>query len=657
MDKSHSGRSLPTTDPLPEITPGPILSQVDGPSSLKDLSSTELEALCTEIRHYLVDVVTKLGGHLAPSLGVVELSVALHRVFDTPQDKIVWDVGHQSYVHKILTGRRDAMKTLRQEGGISGFCKRNESSYDVFGAGHASTGISAALGIATARDLARKDFKVVAVVGDGGMTGGLAYEGLNNAGISERDFIVVLNDNAMSISPNVGAISRYLANVISSPLYNKVKTEVWKLTEILPATKTVRQTVRKVEESLKSLMVPGMLFEDFGFRYLGPFDGNNLKEMLTVMERVKRMKGPILVHVLTTKGKGLPQAEGDPVKYHGVKGVAPALAPESGKVEAAPKSPAYTDAFSTIMLRLADLFPEMVAVTAAMSEGTGLAAFGKKHPDRFFDVGIAEAHAICFSAGLATEGLRPVAAIYSTFLQRAYDQIIHDVAIQNLPVVFALDRAGVVGEDGPTHHGTLDLSYLGCIPGMVVSAPRDGKELGDLLYTALRQKEHPFAVRYPRDAVPSDRPPSDEFQEIPIGSWEMLREGRDVCILAIGTMVQSAMLACDILERSDVHPTIVNARFLNPMDEDLLESLLAGHSLIVTAEENISDGGFGARVAQWAHEKLGRTGHHWLHFAIPSRFVNHATRKSLLQQIGLDPEGIASRILAAIHTSRPLVGG
>jgi 1-deoxy-D-xylulose-5-phosphate synthase len=412
-----------------------------------------------------------------------------------------------------------------------------------------------------------------------------------------------------------------------------------------------------MEESLKSLMVPGMLFEDLGFRYLGPLDGHSLKELITVLERLKGMKGPILLHVLTTKGKGLSKAEGDPVKYHGVKPVAPAVAPESGKVKAAPGSPAYTDAFSKIMLRLADDFPEMVAVTAAMSEGTGLAAFSEAHPGRFFDVGIAEAHAVCFSAGLAIEGLRPVAAIYSSFLQRAYDQIIHDVAVQNLPVVFALDRAGVVGEDGPTHHGTFDLSYLGCVPGMIVSAPRDGKELGDLLYTALRQKEHPFAVRYPRAAIPPDRLPAGDFEEIPIGSWEILREGRDVCILAIGTMVWNSRQACDILAGSDIHPTVVNARFLNPMDEEVLGLLLSKHPRIVTVEENALEGGFGAKVARWAHDSLGTTEHHWLHLGIPPRFVEHASRRRQLELMGLDPRGIASRILASIHMSKPLVRG
>ncbi|MBD3336036.1 MAG: 1-deoxy-D-xylulose-5-phosphate synthase [Candidatus Eisenbacteria bacterium] len=639
---------------LEEIQPGPLLGRIDDPADLRDLSPDELETLCGEIRDYMVAIVTRLGGHLAPSLGVVELTVALHKIFQTPEDKIIWDVGHQSYVHKILTGRRDAIKTIRQTGGISGFCKRTESPYDVFGAGHASTAISAGLGVATARDLAGRSFKVLSVVGDGGMTGGLAYEGLDNAGVSERDFVVVLNDNAMSISPNVGAISRYLANIISSPLFNKVKNEVWKLTEIMPATATVRQTVRKMEEGLKSLMVPGMLFEDLGFRYLGPFDGHNLKELLTVFNRVRTMKGPVLVHVLTTKGKGLSLAEGDPVKYHGVKPHKPNIAKESGKVQKSSKGPAYTSVFADAMVRLGRQYPDLVAVTAAMSEGTGLVTYAKEYPDRFFDVGIAEAHAVCFSAGLATQGLRPVAAIYSTFLQRAYDQIIHDVALQDLPVVFALDRAGLVGEDGPTHHGAFDLSYLSCVPGMVVSAPRDGKELCDLLYTGLRQREHPFAVRYPRVPIPSSRPPGDDFEEIPVGSWEVMRDGRDVCILAIGTMVGIAQQAAEILESDGLQPTVVNARFLKPLDEALLSRLLQRHRHIVTAEENCLQGGLGAAVAVWANETFGSTDHGWLNIGLPTQFVTHGGRATLLRRLELDAEGLAGRIRRAVRSAAPL---
>jgi 1-deoxy-D-xylulose-5-phosphate synthase len=641
---------------MPEVVPGPLLRRIESPQDLRQLSVRELQQLCEEIRQYLVAVVTRTGGHLAPSLGVVELTVALHRVFETPRDKIVWDVGHQSYVHKILTGRREALKRIRQWGGISGFCRRDESPYDVFGAGHASTAISAALGIATARDLRGEDYRVVAVVGDGAMTGGLAYEGLNNAGISERNFVVILNDNAMSISPNVGAISRYLGGIIASPLFNRVKAEIWKLTEYLPATGTVRQTARKVEESLKALLVPGMLFEDLGFRYLGPFDGHNLKELLTVLERVKRLDGPVLVHVRTRKGKGLPQAEGDPVKYHGIKPIAPAVSPESGKVEAAPKSPAYTEVFAQAMIRLGELFPDLVAITAAMAEGTGLQRFAQRYPDRFFDVGIAEAHAVCFAGGLATQGLRPVAAIYSTFLQRAYDQLIHDVALQRLPVVFALDRAGLVGEDGPTHHGAFDLSYLGCIPGMVVAAPKDAKELEDLLYTALRQHQGPFAIRYPRDAIPESRRPNGEFHEIPVGSWETLESGQEVLVLAVGSMVEAALRAAGELAPAGIHPTVVNARFVQPLDEGLLGDLVPRHRLVVTVEENVLEGGFGAKVARWVHDHLPDAEPQWLHLGIPPRFVEHGPRRKLLEMVGLDAAGIRRRILEAAGGAQGLVG-
>ncbi|MBU1701574.1 MAG: 1-deoxy-D-xylulose-5-phosphate synthase [Candidatus Eisenbacteria bacterium] len=627
-----------------------MLSRINSPADLRALTPAELVTLCQEIRDYIVPIVTRVGGHLAPSLGVVELTVALHRVFETPRDKMVWDVGHQSYIHKVLTGRRDEMKTIRQAGGLSGFCKRMESPYDAFGAGHASTAISSALGIAIARDLADENYKVLAVVGDGGMTGGLSYEGLNNAGSAETDFVVILNDNAMSISPNVGALSKHLSHMISSPLFNRVKDEVWKLTEFMPATGAVRQTVRKLEESLKTLMVPGMFFEDLGFRYLGPLDGHNVKSLVNVLERVRGMKGAILVHVLTTKGKGLPSAEGDPVKYHGVKPLAAAVTSESGKVKAAPNGPAYTNVFSGAMLRLAELFPEMVAVTAAMAEGTGLHNFAEKHPGRFFDVGIAEAHAVCFSAGMAAQGLRPVTAIYSTFLQRAFDQVIHDVALQKLPVVFALDRAGIVGEDGPTHHGAFDLSYLGCVPNMILCAPRNGRELCNLLYTGLMQKENPFAVRYPRVSIPEQGPLDDSFEEIPLGSWEVMREGKDLCILAVGTMAGVAEEAVPILDRAGLTPTLVNARFINPMDEKFLNRMLDKHRTIVTMEENVLNGGFGAKVARWLNDMPETPAHRRIHIGLPDEFVTHGSRSFLLKTLGLDAEGVAGRILAGIQT-------
>jgi 1-deoxy-D-xylulose-5-phosphate synthase len=450
-----------------------MLARIASPDDLRALPVNQLAQVCAELRSYIWETVNRVGGHLAPSLGVVELTVVLHYLFDTPRDRILWDVGHQGYGHKVLTGRREALRTIRQYGGISGFLKPKESPYDVFGAGHASTAISAALGVATARDLQGEKYRVVAVVGDGGMTGGLAYEGMNNAGVSGRNLILILNDNGMSISPNVGAISRYLTGVISHPFFNRMKADIWALTEKMPRSQTLRQFVRRVEESLKTLFTPGMLFEDLGFRYFGPIDGHNLRELISVLEKVRDFEGPILVHVQTRKGKGYSMAEVDPQKYHGVKPVAAG----SGKIEPARPVLAYTDVFAHALQELAAKEPRLLAVTAAMADGTGLLRFARAYPDRFFDVGIAEGHAVTFCAGLAMQGLRPVAAIYSTFLQRAFDQIVHDVALQHLPVVFCLDRAGLVGEDGPTHHGVFDLTYLGCIPGMVVAAPRNGREL------------------------------------------------------------------------------------------------------------------------------------------------------------------------------------
>lgn len=572
----------------------------------------------------------RCGGHLAPSLGVVELTVALHYLYDTPRDRIVWDVGHQGYVHKVLTGRRAGLKTIRQWSGISGFLRRSESPYDVFGAGHASTAISAALGLATARDFQHGDHRVIAVVGDGGMTGGLAYEGLNNAGAAGRNLTVILNDNAMSISPNVGAISRYLTGIISHPVFNRLKGGIWDATERMPRTQTLRRMVRKIEESLKTLIVPGMLFEDLGFRYFGPVHGHDLRELISVLEKVRVLDGPILVHVLTMKGKGYNVAELDPQKYHGVKPVTSG----SGKVEPGRRSLSYTEVFGETMVRLAEEEPSLVAITAAMAEGTGLLQFARAYPDRFFDVGIAEAHGITFAAALASEGLRPVAAIYSTFLQRAYDQIIHDVAIQRLPVIFCLDRAGLVGEDGPTHHGAFDLSYLSCVPGLVLAAPRNGRELAGLLRTAVRWKEGPFAIRYPRDQVPEEEMPV-AVEEIPVGSWEVLRPEAAVTLLAVGSMVMPAMAAADALREEGIEIGVVNCRFVRPMDETVLTRVMRTASLVVTLEENALQGGFGSQVSRWMDERGGPSRPEILVLGLPDSFVTHGSRQRLLEECGL----------------------
>jgi 1-deoxy-D-xylulose-5-phosphate synthase len=620
----------------------PLLARVNSPSDLKGLSVEELETLCGELRSYVWETITQVGGHLSASLGVVELTVALHYLYDSPRDRIVWDVGHQSYIHKVLTGRRDQLPTVRQLGGMSGFCKRSESEHDAFGAGHASTAISAALGIATARDLLGEDFHVVSVVGDGGMTGGLAYEGLNNAGASGRRLVVILNDNKMSISPNVGAISRYLTDIISSPVYNKAKAEVWRLSEHFPKTQTFRRMVRRIEEGLKSLLVPGMLFEDLGFRYLGPIDGHDLRALLSVLERVKSMDGPVLLHVVTQKGKGIAPAEGDPQKYHGVRG----MAQKNGKVEPPAPKPTYTDVFGRISCRLAAEDKRIIAVTAAMAEGTGLVPFGSHFPERFFDVGIAEGHAVTFSAAAAATGLRPLAAIYSTFLQRAYDQIIHDVALQHLPVIFCIDRAGLVGEDGPTHHGCFDLSYLSCVPGMVIAAPKDAGEFCNLLWTALQQNDAPFAIRYPRDTIPDEISleaiDALSLRTIGIGSWERLRPGDALVLLAVGAQIQPALECAESLEAMVGPVGVINCRFVKPIDDAILSRVLENSPRVVTLEEGSLPGGFGAAVARFASERGSRA--RLLHIGLPDAFIEHGRRGQILERAGLSSGQVQAKI-------------
>ncbi|MCK4303081.1 MAG: 1-deoxy-D-xylulose-5-phosphate synthase [Candidatus Eisenbacteria sp.] len=618
---------------------------------LKGLSIGQLELLCEEIRGLIMETVRRTGGHLAPSLGVVELTVALHRAFDSPQDKIIWDVGHQCYAHKILTGRREAFARLRQVGGPSGFCRRSESEHDPFGAGHASTSISAALGIAAARDALGRDFSVIAVIGDGGLSGGLAFEGLDNAGVSGRDFIVILNDNKMSISPTVGALSRHLTEIITHPLFERTKKEVWDLTEKLPRlTRPVQQIVRRIEESLKGLITPGLFFEDLGFRYLGPIDGHKLNELIPVLQKVRRMKGPILVHVLTQKGRGSAAAEDNPRKFHGI---AP-IPTEREKVEKRPARISYTEIFGETLVELAVHRKELVAITAAMCDGTGLTEFARHFPQRFYDVGIAEGHAVTFAGGLATQGIRPVVAIYSTFLQRAYDHLIHDIGLQNLPVIFALDRAGLVGEDGATHHGAFDISYMTSIPNFTVAAPRDGKELRDLLYTAAASNAGPFAIRYPRLAVPDAGALEHEPELLEIGTWEHLRQGQDGCFLAVGTMVEVALAAADRLALRGLRMGVVNARFLKPLDGELLARLAEEHDLLVTIEENSLTGGFGSLVASvlatqgWEGSAAPRL----LSLGLPDAFVEHGTRQQLLEIVGLTPERICAQVALVLQRQR-----
>jgi 1-deoxy-D-xylulose-5-phosphate synthase len=628
--------------------PVAVLQRVGAPADLKTLSRDELRQLCQEIRDYIVDVVSQKGGHLGASLGVVELTVALETVLDLPRDKVVWDTGHQAYVHKVLTGRREALWSIRQKEGISGFLKRDESPFDAFGAGHASTAISAALGLATARDLAHEDWNAVAVIGDGAMTGGLAYEALNNAGQTHRRLLVILNDNGMSIAPNVGAIAHYLTSLTANPHLQKLREDAKHLIERLPVvSEPVGELAKRFESAVKSLVVPGGIFQALGFNYLGPVDGHDLDGLLHLLPNVLRMDGPVLLHVMTRKGKGLDHAEADHESFHGVS----PFDKVTGKAipAVAPATPSYTKVFGEAMLQAADAFPSLVAITAAMPTGTGLTGFQAKHPTRFFDVGIAEAHGVCFAAGLACEGVRPVCAIYSTFLQRAFDQIVHDVALQELPVIFALDRAGVVGADGPTHHGVLDLAYLRCVPGMVVAAPRDGNELKDLLWTALGH-DGPFALRFPRDNVPAGYDPKRPPRPVPVGSWEVLEEGSDAVILAVGTMVQTALEARDRLAKRGIGASVVNCRFVKPLDEALLARLRREHAALVTVEEGNLPGGFGDAVL----ERLQADGQPVtgvVRLGLPDAFVPHGTREELLEEVGLTAAHLEAVVVSALEAA------
>jgi 1-deoxy-D-xylulose-5-phosphate synthase len=628
-----------------------ILERIYSPADLKPMTRDELRAVSEEMRVRLIEICSRTGGHIGAGLGVVELTVALHAVFDTPRDRIVWDVGHQGYPHKFLTGRADRFETLRQEHGLSGFLKRSESEYDAFGAGHAGTAISAGYGMAVARDLNGQDFKVVSILGDGALTCGLAYEGLNNAGASERDFIVILNDNEMSIAPNVGAMSKYLTSIQRNPLYNRVRSAIGSVIDSAPGPLAGMATlVRKWEESMKSFLTPGVLFEELGFRYFGPIDGHDIDMLMDTLAAVRDMSGPRLIHCITQKGKGFPAGE-HIEKWHALP---PGHDPTTGKqrkVSAA--NSAYTAAFGQGLVELAGENPKIVAITGAMPSGTGTGAFAKAYPDRFFDVGIAEGHAVTFAAGLATEGIRPVCAIYSTFLQRAYDNVIHDVAIQHLPVVFAMDRAGLVGEDGPTHMGLYDIAYMLAVPGMVVTAPKNGREMMALLRSGLAYDKGPFCLRYPRDATPDIVPPVAEIEAIPHATWEVLRRstsaGRDpenaTAILAVGTMVLPSVAAADILNETGLSVTVVNCRYLKPPDERVLAEIVRDHRNILVVEEGTIVNGFGAHMTSVieAIDSSVRVATH----GVPDDFVDQAPRARQLALTGLDAHGIAQRTSAA----------
>jgi len=620
-----------------------LLSTIQSPADLKRLRRDQLPQLAQEIRDRLIECVSMTGGHIGASLGVVELSIALLYEFDSPRDKIVWDVGHQAYAWKLLTGRNEPFPSLRQKDGISGFLKRTESEHDQFGAGHAGTAMSAALGMATARDLKGEAHKVVAIVGDGALTCGLSYEGMNNAGHSDRDIILIVNDNGMSISPNVGAISATLGRIVADPRTNKLREKIKGMTFALGGVfgEGVVDFAKNVEESVKNLFSPGMLFEELGFRYFGPIDGHDLPKLCDTLKFVRSMHGPRVIHVMTQKGKGFGFAESNQEKWHGLAAYDPVTG-EARKKASGP--PTWTQVFGDGLTALAAEHPELVAITAAMASGTGTNIFQKKHPERFFDVGIAEGHAVTFAGGLATQGIRPVVAIYSTFLQRAYDNIIHDIAVQHLPVTFCMDRAGLVGEDGQTHMGLYDIAYMLAVPGMTVTAPKDGDELIGLLRTALAHSEGPFCTRYPRDKAPADPRPASEIPAVPYGTWEQLRSGKDVAILAVGTMVQPAQQAAELLAADGIGCAVINARFLKPLDHAMLELLLQEHRTLVTLEEGTIVNGFGAYLAetlQTTHPEVRVVA-----LGIPDRLIEQAPRAEQLEVCGLTAAGIARRITA-----------
>jgi 1-deoxy-D-xylulose-5-phosphate synthase len=621
-----------------------LLGTINSPQDVKALSPEQLVELAVEIRERLVEVLSETGGHLAPNLGVVELTLALHTVFDTPEDKLIWDVSHQSYVHKLITGRREQFHTIRQHGGLYGYARRSESEHDPFGAAHASTAISAALGFAEARDRLEQDHNIVAIVGDGAMTGGLAYEGLNNLGASGTNMLIILNDNDMSIAPNVGAIHEYFTTAISNPFYNKVKDQVWEVVGKVPAVgKQMRSVIHKLDESLKNLLVPGLLFERLGIRYFGPVDGHDVEGLIRHLRDLKSLSGPKLLHIKTVKGKGYEPAEKDSYYFHG----AGAFDKTTGDVIKKAGAPSYTSIFGSAVIEECRRDPRVLAITGAMPNGTGLDKLCDAMPERFFDVGIAEAHGVCFSAGLAAAGMKPIAAIYSTFLQRAYDQIIHDVALQELNVFFCMDRGGLVGADGPTHHGALDLSYLRCVPNMVIMAPKDENELVNMLRTGLLYDDGPIAMRYPRgtgQGVEMDPEPV----AMPIGKGELLQEGEDVALIAVGRMVTYAREAADLLSEEGVSAAVVNARFVKPLDAELIGDLADRVEAVITIEENAIRGGFGAGVLEFLSE-TGRQSVKTLTLGLPDAFVGHGDLGRLLEEIELDAPAIARRTLALLR--------
>jgi 1-deoxy-D-xylulose-5-phosphate synthase len=618
-----------------------LIESINSPKDLRALPATKLPDVAEEIRKFMLEHVSQSGGHLASSLGAVDLTVALHYCFNTPVDKVVFDVGHQTYAHKILTGRRDLFKDLRQFGGISGFPRTTESDYDAASVGHASTSISVALGLAMGRDLKKEKHSVVAVIGDGSLSGGLAFEGLNNLGSLSTNMIIVVNDNKMSISKNVGALSRYLTRVLTDKRYNKLKDEVWELTGRLATFgNRIRSLVRNIDETVKHFVIPGKLFEDMGIRYFGPVDGHNIAELVEIFGFIKKTSGPVLVHAITTKGKGYRFAENDATKYHGIS----KFSLDTGDVVRSAKAkPSYSDLFGKTLVDIGRKRDDVVAITAAMPDGTGLSSFANEFPGRFFDVGIAESHAVTFAAGLALCGLKPVVALYSTFLQRAFDQIVHDVALDNLNVIFCIDRAGLVGEDGPTHHGTLDLSFVRSVPGTVIMAPRSGSEFRRMIYTAMEYTKGPVFIRYCRGSIPDDMLDTDE-SPIPIGEPELVARGSSCAIVSAGDIYTNAKAACGLLAPAGINPTLVNARFVKPLSEEFYRKLFASHTHIVTLESNSVTGGFGSAVLELASSPGCGAAVKILRLGYPDRFLEHGSNQKILEKIRLDPASMAQRI-------------
>jgi len=631
-----------------EITPGPLLANIDSPDDLKKLDPEQLVEVCDELRDFIIDTVSIHGGHFGASLGVVEMTVALHYVYDTPKDLLLWDVGHQAYGHKILTGRRDNFHTNRKYGGLSGFPKRSESEYDTFGVGHSSTSISAALGMAVARDLDESDKKVVAVIGDGAMTAGLAFEAMNNAGAMNSDILVILNDNCMSIDPNVGALKEYLTEITTSKTFNKLRDEIYDmLGHFKSAGEKMRKVASRLEKAVTAAITPGGLFQALGFKYYGPIDGHNVDTMRRHLEDLKDIPGPKLLHAVTVKGKGFAPAEREQTKWHAQSSPFDKITGKKLDPDTEQKPPKFQHVFGEAIVELADENERIVGITPAMPSGSSLWPLMKKYPDRAFDVGIAEQHSITFAAGLAAEGKKPFAAIYSSFLQRAYDQVIHDIAIQKLPVVFCIDRAGLVGADGPTHHGLYDISYLRNVPNMIVSSPLNEQELRDMMYTASKYEDAAWAIRYPRGRA-TGMNTRQEFKSMEIGKGEKLRDGEEIAILSFGPFGNYVMQAADDLAEEGVQVGHFNMRFAKPLDTDLIDEICHTYDHIITIEDGTRLGGFGSAVAEYLSDKPYHIPTTIM--GVPDRVVEHGTQEELHREVGLDPQGIKEKVREVLKT-------